>query len=90
MGYGRLNYFTDKGLDNARSNQHGGLTMGHRITEFKLKAVITSTGQVIEGFHQINDFDQLVKEGHSDAEIKAIVMNDWLATQVAITEVKQL
>lgn len=61
-----------------------------RITEFKLRAVITSTGQVIEGFHQVMGYEEMVKEGMSDTEIKEIAKDEWLASQFAIEEVKRV
>ena len=61
-----------------------------QITEFKLRAVITSTGQVLEGVHAIPDYQEMKNEGMSESEIKAVVMNDWLATQVAVEAVTRL
>ncbi len=61
-----------------------------RTTEFKLKAVVVSTGEVVEGFHPCPDYDDLVREGYSDQEIKATVMNEWIATQFDLLECKRV
>lgn len=61
-----------------------------QITEFKLSAVITSTGQVLEAFVPVPHYHEMVKEGLSDAEIKEIVKDEWLASQIAVTEVRRV
>jgi hypothetical protein len=61
-----------------------------RVTEFKLRAVVASTGQVIEGFHQVMGYDEMVKSGMSDIEIKEQIKDEWLASQVVVEEVKRV
>jgi len=61
-----------------------------RITEFKLRAVITSTGQEIEGFYPVPHYAEMVESGMSEAEIQLAVMDEWLATQVSIVEAKKV
>lgn len=61
-----------------------------RVTEFKLRAVITSTGQVIEGFHQVFGYDEMVKSGMTDVEIKEQIKDEWIASQVSVEEVKRV